>query len=799
MKFSNNSTLAGARLLLVLIGVVFCSRCAVCQEHKLPFTVRDSIQTRQLLYQYGSSPVSISPDGTRYLLVLEQGDIPRNGTWVQLVSGLTTSIQAARRWKTIARMFSRSTAPLQDLIKDVRWSTDSSHIIFLWDDGEHPQRIVTVNVATGRTRTICAYSTPIAIYDISRDGRTLIFMAQGKHDLARESELERTGFAVTEQSLRSILEGNFDGWTPYLHYDTFVRSGASESLRKVHESEDAWFLPPLLLRISPNGHYALSVQPARNAPVDWDNYTNYLFKHDYLPAARMDPSGPNLIEKYSVIDIADSGAHALWDAPVNLSAKTLWSPDGASLIIGPTFLPIRSANSLGLAGEAVVEVNVVTGKFASIPVPHSAGVSYAPTRWIEDGTLVVTPSEAEHSSGNLYFRKICGHWKRIDHAPSKADLGKGVRIDVVENPNTPPAVYAVDRRSDSRALLFDVAPGLRRFTLGRVQLVHWSATDGRAWSGMLYYPVGYRPGRKYPLVIQTHGYSATQFSLDGSFTTAFAAQELANRGIAVLQAGGPDSGSINFTVTPGEPKVYAAGFDGAISHFVGTGLVDPNKVGIIGFSRTGWIVEYMLTHPQTRLAAAEVADNMDASYVQYVISDGPVRAEFEADLGARPQGRGLEAWSLLSPGFNAYRVETPLRIEVDSGPIDSVLSAWEMFSNLRYLGKPVELFVIPDIQHGVHILQNPAQRFASQQGTVDWFCFWLEDKESENPATKAEYDRWRRLKSPHKSNQKPELDNNPEGPASMTSSVRRLRTVREGRPHRRPSRKRPSTAHSSAA
>jgi hypothetical protein len=100
----------------------------------------------------------------------------------------------------------------------------------------------------------------------------------------------------------------------------------------------------------------------------------------------------------------------------------------------------------------------------------------------------------------------------------------------------------------------------------------------------------------------------------------------------------------------------------------------------------------------------------------------------------------------MAPGFNADQVHVPLRLELDSGPIDQVLGAWEMFSNLRYLRKPVELFVIPDIQHGVHLLQNPAQRLASQGGTVDWFSFWLKGEEDPDRRKAAQYARWRVLR-----------------------------------------------------
>jgi len=50
---------------------------------------------------------------------------------------------------------------------------------------------------------------------------------------------------------------------------------------------------------------------------------------------------------------------------------------------------------------------------------------------------------------------------------------------------------------------------------------------------VLYKPVGYRTGIKYPLVIQNHGFSVDRFAPSGG-PSAFVAQELASEGIMVL-------------------------------------------------------------------------------------------------------------------------------------------------------------------------------------------------------------------------------------------------------------------------
>jgi hypothetical protein len=59
------------------------------------------------------------------------------------------------------------------------------------------------------------------------------------------------------------------------------------------------------------------------------------------------------------------------------------------------------------------------------------------------------------------------------------------------------------------------------------------------------------------------------------------------------------------------------------------------------------------------------------------------------------------------------------------------------------LKKPVELVYLPE---GNHQLVRPWERLVSQQGCVDWLDFWLQSKESTNPAQPDEYLRWRGLR-----------------------------------------------------
>lgn len=731
------------------IGMLSCLLCAtlhLCAESTKPaLTVREAIEAAKIVRNINGDSVFLSPDQTKYLVVIQRGDIVRNGTWLELVCGDTRSLNSASSPATIARLFSISTAGLHDLISNIQWIENGKSVAFLWNDGRRPTYVAAVEVRTGRMRTVVQHETPIAKYDISSDGRNVVFIAYRRRDEKKLSEMRRKGFAVTDQSIWALLDGNVDGWERREHYEVlFSAMGARP--HRVQIPLERWAVTPEALKVSPDGHFAVLILPAGKPPTHWDKYTEHVFKDIYLPPAREHPDSPNWIRRYFLIDLKRGIARPLWDAPSNPVGRVLWSPDSRHLMVGPTFVPISMADAAGLAGIAVVDLDVTTGEFLAVPANAATSeFGYEPRRW--SGRNIVELVEADREDGRrLSFQKTHGSWEAVERDTTAQAAQPVVRVEVRENINTPPAIYAVESATGRERLVGDLNPHLADFELGRVEVVHWEATDGRPWTGLLYHPSGCQPGGRCPFVVQTHGYLLNEFSLDGGFTTVFAAQPLAGRGIAVLQVGGPDDCDALEGGTPREADTYVAGFEGAIQHFIALGLADPDKVGIIGFSRTGWLVLSMLMRADVRLAAAEVADNIDGSYLQYVLADSGGRASYEASNGASPFGKGMEVWLRNAPGFNVEKFHTPLRMELDSGPISYVLSYWEVFTNLRHLGKPVELFVIPDIEHGTHVLQNPAQRLASQGATVDWFSFWLKGEEDGDPRKAEQYRRWRRLR-----------------------------------------------------
>jgi hypothetical protein len=182
-----------------------------------------------------------------------------------------------------------------------------------------------------------------------------------------------------------------------------------------------------------------------------------------------------------------------------------------------------------------------------------------------------------------------------------------------------------------------------------------------------------------------------------------------------------------------------AAYEGAIDYLDGRGLIDRNRVGIIGFSRTAFHVAFTLTHSKYHFAAATLADGFDGGYVNYMLWGG---ADYTGVNGGPPLGASLDTWIKNSPGFNLDKVKTPVRLEYYE--IGGFLGGWQLYSGLSLLGKAVDFIWLP---FGTHLLVKPWERLTSQQGNVDWFAFWLKGTVDLNPTKREQYRRWRELQA----------------------------------------------------
>ena len=714
-----------------------------------PVTVRDAIEMTKLgdLDLYWGSPfldrlAHFSPDGKKVVIVARQGNLKSNTKDYSLLLWRTDQLLHSPPPKTIVTMSSSSN---RQGIKDLRWLSDSDTLEFL---GEHPgelQQVYAYSIRRRQLTKITHQDTNVLSFSVTPNGQAVAYVAEVPTRTMWTEKAGREGIVVSTQELSRLIRDETSDGTGRDCKLFLMRNGA---LRELNAS--AIDVQHSNIFLSPDGKFILVASNVQEVPALWEEYSDPEIQR--LVSQNLRRGQYSGLYRCQLIDTTSGETKLLLDSPLGAGElEASWSPDGCSVVVNNTYLPLLSTRGqerrARQSSTFAVEIAVPNGTISE--VTHGGLILL---NWDAESKVLRFADwnlAHENRAGSEIFFSKTETWEKVE-APRLFRLRPRIIVD--EELNTSPRIFAIDPENGQRVLLFDPNPEFKQLRFGKVQPIRWRGSDGNDVTGGLYYPADFIPGRRYPLVIQTHGWMSSAFWIDGPFTTAFAAQPLAGKDIMVLQVDEDFSKS----GTSAEVGGQVSSFEGAMDYLDQMGLIDRNRVGLIGFSRTCLFVKYALTHSKYHFAAASVTDGVDAGYFQYIAALNAFPAlvqDFERVNGDAPFGHGLESWMRLSPGFAIDHVRTPLLITALNS--QGMLSEWEWFAALSRLEKPVEMIAISD---GDHILQRPWDRMISQQGNVDWFCFWLKGEEDPDPTKAEQYKRWRelrKLQQTDKTGQKP--------------------------------------------
>jgi dipeptidyl aminopeptidase/acylaminoacyl peptidase len=678
-----------------------------------PLTVEDTIQMTRLAdpdyFSGGDSKAHValfSPDGNRFVVMLRNGNLEQNTNEYSLLLYRTADALKSPKPEVLVKMSSSSN---RDAISEVRWLRDNETLVFLCENPGELTQVHSLNIRSRRVKKLTNHSTAITKYDITADGHKILFFADTPAKSLRNlAQARRDGMVVTDQALPDLLAGNCAASIYCIQQQLFLQKGQQPPIR-IPVKDLALADDPL--SFSPDGNYAVvGVNMfAEDMPKVWSEYT--FPQNEYLHRFFTGAKGSAPFGRYLLVDTERGSTEPFWNAPMIQFEPFTWASHGDSVFMR-AYLPLESADP---AERAAREQN-----------KYPVEVRF-PTR---------------------EFRKVTEEEFSIDKS-AEAPL----EVTLQENLNVPPKIFVSDPRTHRTEPLIDLNPQFRGLNLGNVETFEWKGAGGIELLGGLYLPPDYETGKRYPLVIQTHGFNSGRFSMDGQneWSSGYAARSLAAKGIVVLQTYklkntndgdliGSD-GHLGANPAQAHKKFAVTAYEDAIDYLDHRGLVDPSRVGIMGFSRTVCFAADALTHSKYQFASAILVDGIDCGYFTYLVFEG---APDLGDLngGRPPFGENLNVWLREAPGFNLDKVHTPVRLEAH-GASSGVLELWEWFSGLSRLAKPVEYIYLPDAPH---LLVKPWERRTSQQGAVDWFCFWLKGEEDPDPAKAEQYARWRELR-----------------------------------------------------
>jgi dipeptidyl aminopeptidase/acylaminoacyl peptidase len=292
----------------------------------------------------------------------------------------------------------------------------------------------------------------------------------------------------------------------------------------------------------------------------------------------------------------------------------------------------------------------------------------------------------------------------------------------------PRRLEQLDPVSGKRRLLFDPNPEFANLRLGQVERLRSRNSFGMDSFADLVLPVGYIPGRRYPLVVVQ--YNSRGF-LRGGTGDDYPIQAFANRGFAVLSFNRPrdvgfksttdnlEADRINLKDFADRRSVLEA-IESPVRTAIERGIADPGRIGITGLSDGASTVQYAMLHSKLFSAFAMSSCCWDTSLPLRV---GPMAARQFYHMGyprtVDDDAAARAFWHGFSVSRNARDIHAPVLAQVSD---DEYWVALQSVTALRELDRPVDLYVFPD-EH--HVKWQPAHRLAVYTRAIDWFDFWL--------------------------------------------------------------------------
>lgn len=752
------TTLRKASLALACtLGAIAClpySNATTVQDDRQlqPFTVRDAIE-RSSIDGVGERRLSRSPDGRRFAFVTSKGDLAagmvRSTVWI--VSQDTTGKFAATA--VAERASGSNDAPVSSL----RWVDRGSALAFLSPDARGVVQVFRHDLRTGRTRQITQVDADVNTFDLKGD--VCVFFATAKGNPAYPSP----GGYLKDESLSRLIFPEQDNLGKMSA--AYLQRG-KRTAQRITEPVVNLLRTHVQFSIAPAGDLAIALLPAAATDAAFEAAWNAA-----PGAARLIDNLPNMALQVYRIDVAKQRVTPLLSAPTATAAsnyatsRMVWSPDGTKVIVTNTLLGPRdlAPGASFAAAPQTVELQLGVQAAAKIlPTYEDAqpGERIAELTWNHADEVVAFSAAGAGGGEGLAsmasqgqrwkstYVRTGGHWRRTarTEVPLQPRLAIGnVEFFVDEDANTPPRIVGLERGATARQFEFDPHPRIRQLRLLPVRAVGWTDQEAHQWSGGLIIPqTEGLEQRRWPVVIALKFFDPSRFSPDGPYTTAFASQALAAKGIAVLELNAFDGPTMG---TAQEGPMQMRGIESAIDFLAAQYHIDPERVGLIGFSRTCYHVSYALTHSRRRFAAATIADGLSGGYLQYhaySLNHSPgngIKPLYDGLNSGPPWGENLQHWLTHSPDMNAGKISAPVRIEMLGK--SSVLQEWELYSSLKLQGKPVDVLYLPD---ATHVLIKPQERYLSQQGNVNWFSFWLLGATAGDQQSGQDFQRWKTLK-----------------------------------------------------
>ncbi|MEM6376845.1 MAG: prolyl oligopeptidase family serine peptidase [Bacteroidota bacterium] len=285
--------------------------------------------------------------------------------------------------------------------------------------------------------------------------------------------------------------------------------------------------------------------------------------------------------------------------------------------------------------------------------------------------------------------------------------------------NRPGDYYTNNPDLTKQSTITNLNPWIKDKKFTKTELVSYLDSDGKELYGILYYPVDYEEGKKYPLVCEIY-----ERFFDNGYRASM--NIIANEGYFGFRP------SVN--LEEGRPGVaWIKGVTAGINKLIEMGLVDEDKIGVHGTSYGGYAASLLIA--QTNRFAAAINISGKTNMISF-LGDSPkigTRNYAAAEVGQDRVGESLWEAPMKyiehSAIMYADKMNTPhlLLTGAEDWNVPAA-NTRELYYALRRLGKKVVWVDYKHAGHGAGWAGDEETYNDQWKRILDWYTAHFEDK-----------------------------------------------------------------------
>lgn len=406
-----------------------------------------------------------------------------------------------------------------------------------------------------------------------------------------------------------------------------------------------------------------------------------------------------------------------------------FSPDAQHILFSATVnenFEDYYSNNLFLLNPGNKEIRLLTKDFSGDIEEHA---------WSKEGNYIYFTANvglsthlfSYHLASNQITQETTGEFTVKEWVYQQ---GPDSHLLKIESATSPAEIWRYSRQAGQLEKITNIHTDIgTRFKLPVQEKIQWKTKDGQSLEGLLTYPLEYKKGTAFPLVVQTHGgpRSSDQY---GIWSSTDYVPVLADLGYGVLMVnhrGGVGYGDAFLRDMVGQYFRHAhLDVLSGVDHLIERGLADPDKLVKMGWSAGGHMTNKVITFTDRFKAASSGAGTVD-----WIAHYGETDTNYKRTwwFGGKPWEQNAPIANYLNDSVvkDLWKVKTPTLIFVGEEDVRVPSSQSKiLFRGLRDLGVETELYVAPGEPHG---FRKPTHRLFKINKEIEWFERHVHDRE----------------------------------------------------------------------